>query len=83
MKFNPNIFVSMPASVPMPLRGGDTVSQARKSCGAGWQPARRLATGAFWSVLQASGRRVNNPPQVANLPHKLSPIPRPQEVDGL
>jgi hypothetical protein len=39
-------------------------------CGAGWYPARRLATGALRFCLQAS-KRVTNPLQVDNLPHKL------------
>src|ERR1039458_7997346 len=41
-------------------------------CGAGWYPARRLATGAERPFANV-GRRVTNPPQVANLPHKPAP----------
>jgi hypothetical protein len=44
------------------------------NCGAGWYPARRLATGARWLAYKGFGR-VTNPPQVANLPHNFCRIP--------
>jgi hypothetical protein len=49
------------------LAGGAKVVRARNS-GAGWNPARRLSTGAFGLFTGDSGR-VSNPPQVSNLPH--------------
>jgi hypothetical protein len=44
------------------------------NCGAGWYPARRLATGAFGLFTGDLGR-VNNPPQVSNLPHNFRRVP--------
>jgi hypothetical protein len=47
-------------------------------CGAGWYPARRLSTGAF-GRFTCDSWRVNNPPQVSNLPHPFPPDSRFRE----
>jgi hypothetical protein len=52
------------------------------SCGAGWHPARWLSTGAVSLFTRVHGR-VNNPPQVFNLPHNLCRILVSGKVCGI
>jgi hypothetical protein len=43
-------------------------------------PANRKLFGRFSGIVLAAGRRIDNPPQVANLPHKI--IAAREEMNG-
>src|ERR1039458_4507361 len=54
--------------LPPPARVHDIKVETLARCGAGWQPARRLATAAV--RCQRGIWPIDNRPQLAKLPHK-------------
>jgi len=70
---NCRYFLVGQAVSPVTARCSRRLVAAMLLCGAGWNPARRLATGAHGGFLN-SEERVSNPPQVNNLPHDVQSV---------